>query len=66
MYVIKRDGRKEPVKFDKITSRVSRLCYGLDPKCVDAVKVTQRTISGVYEGVTTSELDIWLQRPVLT
>ena len=57
MYVIKRDGRKEPVKFDKITSRVSRLCYGLDPKCVDAVKVTQRTISGVYEGVTTSELD---------
>ena len=57
MYVIKRDGHKEPVKFDKITARISRLCYGLDPKRIDAVKVTQRIISGVYEGVTTSELD---------
>ncbi|CCF60708.1 hypothetical protein KAFR_0L01000 [Kazachstania africana CBS 2517] len=57
MYVIKRDGRKEPVRFDKITARISRLCYGLDPTHVDAVKVTQRIITGVYEGVTTSELD---------
>ncbi|AAS51863.2 ADL057Wp [Eremothecium gossypii ATCC 10895] len=57
MYVYKRDGRKEPVKFDKITARISRLCYGLDPKHVDAVKITQRIISGVYEGVTTVELD---------
>lgn len=56
MYVLKRDGRKEPVKFDKITSRILRLCYGLDHR-VDAVKVTQRIISGVYEGVTTVELD---------
>ncbi|CAI4416630.1 CQS_1a_G0014130.mRNA.1.CDS.1 [Saccharomyces cerevisiae] len=57
MYVYKRDGRKEPVQFDKITARISRLCYGLDPKHIDAVKVTQRIISGVYEGVTTIELD---------
>ncbi|CAB4252242.1 similar to Saccharomyces cerevisiae YIL066C RNR3 Minor isoform of the large subunit of ribonucleotide-diphosphate reductase [Maudiozyma barnettii] len=57
MFVIKRDGHKEPVQFDKITSRISRLSYGLDPKRIDAVKVTQRIISGVYEGVTTSELD---------
>ncbi|KAK5782364.1 ribonucleotide-diphosphate reductase subunit RNR1 PWA37_005368 [Arxiozyma heterogenica] len=57
MYVIKRDGRKEPVKFDKITSRITRLCYGLDTKHIDAVKVTQRIISGIYEGVTTAELD---------
>ncbi|CAI1954388.1 hypothetical protein SEUBUCD646_0E01580 [Saccharomyces eubayanus] len=57
MYVYKRDGHKEPVQFDKITARISRLCYGLDPKHVDAVKVTQRIISGVYEGVTTIELD---------
>ncbi|SCU92427.1 LAMI_0E10352g1_1 [Lachancea mirantina] len=57
MFVYKRDGRQEPVKFDKITARVSRLCYGLDPKHVDAVKITQRIISGVYEGVTTVELD---------
>jgi ribonucleoside-diphosphate reductase subunit M1 len=57
MYVYKRDGRREPVKFDKITARISRLCYGLDPNYVDAVKITQRIISGVYEGVTTIELD---------
>ncbi|ODQ81548.1 hypothetical protein BABINDRAFT_159824 [Babjeviella inositovora NRRL Y-12698] len=57
MYVYKRDGRKEPVRFDKITARVSRLCYGLDPAHVDAVAITQRTISGVYQGVTTIELD---------
>lgn len=57
MYVCKRNGRKEPVKFDKITARISRLCYGLDPNYIDAVKITQRIISGVYEGVTTIELD---------
>ncbi|ODV83244.1 hypothetical protein CANARDRAFT_203632 [[Candida] arabinofermentans NRRL YB-2248] len=57
MYVYKRDGHKEPVRFDKITARVSRLCYGLDPRHVDAVKITQRVISGVYNGVTTIELD---------
>ena len=57
MYVIKRDGRKEPVKFDKITSRITRLCYGLDANHIDPVKVAQRIISGIYEGVTTAELD---------
>ncbi|EEB09460.2 ribonucleoside reductase large subunit Cdc22 [Schizosaccharomyces japonicus yFS275] len=57
MFVYKRDGRKEKVQFDKITARVSRLCYGLDPEHVDAAAVTQRVISGVYPGVTTIELD---------
>ena len=57
MFVYKRDGRQEPVQFDKITARISRLCYGLDPRHIDAVKITQRIISGVYEGVTTVELD---------
>lgn len=57
MFVYKRDGHKEPVRFDKITARISRLCYGLDPAHIDAVKITQRIISGVYEGVTTVELD---------
>lgn len=51
------DGRKERVQFDKITARVSRLCYGLDPEHVDAAAITQRVISGVYQGVTTVELD---------
>ncbi|KAI9732680.1 MAG: ribonucleotide-diphosphate reductase subunit rnr1 [Claussenomyces sp. TS43310] len=57
MFVFKRDGRKERVQFDKITARVSRLCYGLDPDHVDAAAITQKVISGVYQGVTTIELD---------
>ncbi|KAF8475064.1 ribonucleotide reductase [Kalaharituber pfeilii] len=57
MYVVKRDGRKERVQFDKITARVSRLCYGLDSEHVDAATITQKVISGVYQGVTTIELD---------
>lgn len=56
MYVIKRDGRQEPVHFDKITSRIARLCYGLD-SFVDPVLVSQKVCMGVYKGVTTSELD---------
>ncbi|QPG72824.1 ribonucleotide-diphosphate reductase subunit rnr1 [Brettanomyces nanus] len=57
MYVFKRDGRREPVRFDKITARISRLCYGLDDKHVDPISVAQRVATGVYEGVTTIELD---------
>lgn len=56
MYVVKRDGRKEPIMFDKITSRVRKLCYGLN-NLVDPVKVAMRVIEGLYDGVTTSELD---------
>ncbi|KAI0385519.1 ribonucleoside-diphosphate reductase large chain [Hypomontagnella monticulosa] len=57
MYVKKRDGRQERVQFDKITARVSRLCYGLDTDHVDPVAITQKVISGVYGGVTTVQLD---------
>ncbi len=56
MYVLKRDGRKEPIMFDKITARVRKLCYGLN-HLVDPVKVAMRVIEGLYDGVTTSELD---------
>jgi len=56
MYVVKRDGRKEPMMFDKITARVRKLCYGLND-LVDPVKVAMRVIEGLYDGVTTSELD---------
>ena len=57
MFVIKRDGRKELVHFDKITSRVKKLCFGLDPAFVDPVIVAQKVCLGVYKGVTTTELD---------
>lgn len=56
MYVVKRDGRREAVKFDKITARVKKLCYGLDPM-VDATLVTVKVIDGIFDGVTTTELD---------
>jgi ribonucleoside-diphosphate reductase alpha chain len=57
MYVIKRDGRRESVKFDKVTARIERLCYGLDPIFIQPVEVAMKVVSGIYDGVTTSELD---------
>jgi len=57
MYVIKRDGRREAVKFDKITARIKKLCYGFNPAIVDPVKISMKVIEGIYEGVTTAELD---------
>lgn len=56
MFVVKRDGRTESVKFDKITARIQKLCYGLDSS-VEPVKVAMKVIEGIYDGVTTSELD---------
>jgi len=57
MFVIKRDGRRESVKFDKVTARIERLCYGLDPVFVQPVEVAMKVVSGIYDGVSTSELD---------
>ncbi|HJP64564.1 MAG TPA: ribonucleotide reductase N-terminal alpha domain-containing protein, partial [Mucilaginibacter sp.] len=57
MFVIKRDGKKETVKFDKITARIEKLCYGLNPALVDPIDVAKKVIEGLYDGVTTSELD---------
>ncbi|KAF5304535.1 hypothetical protein FQA39_LY09586 [Lamprigera yunnana] len=56
-YVIKRDGRTEEVHFDKITSRVQKLCYGLNMDFVEPVSITLKVIRGLYPGVTTVELD---------
>ncbi|GAB1520938.1 ribonucleotide-diphosphate reductase subunit rnr1 [Rhizoctonia solani] len=50
-------GRKERVAFDKITARITKLCYGLDRNHVDPIEVTKKVIAGVYAGVTTVELD---------
>ncbi|OBZ86860.1 Ribonucleoside-diphosphate reductase large subunit [Choanephora cucurbitarum] len=57
MYVIKRDGSKENVHFDKITSRISKLCYGLNEEFVIPDQIAQKVVSGVYQGITTVELD---------
>jgi ribonucleoside-diphosphate reductase alpha chain len=56
MFVVKRDGHTEPIMFDKITARIRKLNYGLNP-LVDPVRVAMRVIEGLYDGVTTTELD---------
>jgi len=55
MFVIKRDGKRESVKFDKITARIEKLCYGFH--LVDPIDVAKKVIEGLFDGVTTSELD---------
>ena len=57
MLVLKRDGRRESVKFDKITARIDKLCYGLDLNYVEPIEVAKKVINGIYDGVTTVELD---------
>jgi ribonucleoside-diphosphate reductase alpha subunit len=57
MLVLKRDGHRESVKFDKITARIEKLCYGLDSKFVNPVEVAMKVINGLYDGVSTQELD---------
>ncbi len=57
MLVIKRDGHRESVKFDKITARIEKLCYGLDSNYITPVEVAMKVINGLYDGVTTVELD---------
>ncbi len=57
MLVLKRDGHRESVKFDKITARIEKLCYGLDSKFVNPVELAMKVINGLYDGVSTQELD---------
>jgi ribonucleoside-diphosphate reductase alpha chain len=57
MLVIKRDGRRESVKFDKVTARIEKLCYGLDMNFLDPIDISKKVIDGIYDGVTTVELD---------
>lgn len=57
MFVTTRSGKREPVQFDKITHRIAQLTYGLDPQYVDAIEVARRTINGLFDGISTEELD---------
>lgn len=57
MEVIKRNGIRQDVSFDKITARVKKLCYGLDPEYINHIEISRKVINGLYDGVTTSELD---------
>ncbi|UJP66919.1 ribonucleoside-diphosphate reductase subunit alpha [Mongoliitalea daihaiensis] len=57
MLVIKRDGRRESVRFDKITTRIENLCYSLDNRYIQPIEVAKKVIDGLYDGVKTTELD---------
>lgn len=57
MQVIKRSGSRETVSFDKITARVKKLCYGLNSKYVEPIDIAKKVVQGLYDGVTTTELD---------
>ncbi len=57
MYVITRSGEKEPIKFDKITERIEQLCFDLDRNFIDPMKIAKKVIEGIYDGITTGELD---------
>ena len=57
MEVVKRDGTREYVKFEKISSRIKKQTYGLNEDYVDYFEVSKKVIAGLYDGVTTEELD---------
>ncbi|MFY0627791.1 MAG: ribonucleoside-diphosphate reductase subunit alpha [Reichenbachiella sp.] len=57
MLVVKRDGRRESVKFDKVTARVEKMCYGLNTNFIEPIDIAKKVIGGIYDGVTTIELD---------
>ena len=57
MQVIKRDGSKEPVRFEKISNRVRKMTYGLNGDYIDPIEIAQKVIAGIYDGITTDELD---------
>lgn len=55
MHVTKRNGSKEPVDLSKIVRAIERCCVGLSD--VDSMRVATKTISGLFDGAATSELD---------
>jgi ribonucleoside-diphosphate reductase alpha chain len=57
MYVTKRDGSKEAVRFDKISNRIKKMTYGLNTDFVDWMGISQKVIAGIFDGISTVELD---------
>jgi hypothetical protein len=57
MKVKKRDGSLEEMRYDKITKRISALCHDLNLDYIDPTYVTLKVTQGIYDGITTTELD---------
>ncbi len=58
MYVIKRNGEKEKVMFDKITLRISNLINKHEEEYIDPTIIAMKVINSIYSGITTEELDL--------
>jgi ribonucleoside-diphosphate reductase alpha chain len=58
MKVKKRDGSLEEMRYDKITKRISVLCHDLNMEYIDPTYVTLKVTQGIYDGITTTELDV--------
>ena len=50
MFVIKRNGKKEAVHFDKITARIHKLIYGLSISEKDVIEIAKKVIQGARPG----------------
>jgi|TARA_B000000475_G_scaffold270683_1_gene266824 hypothetical protein len=61
LYVVKRDGREEPVAFDKITARIKKLAYGLSQEFCDPVRRRRAldaiTTTGSFESLNDGRLN---------
>ena len=57
LQVVNRKGEREDVRFDAIMEKLTHLAEGLDPVWIDPAHVAKLTIEGLYDGVTTRELD---------
>ena len=57
MKVKKRDGSLEEMRYDKITRRISVFCSDLNLEYIDPTYVTLKVTQGIYDGISTSELD---------
>jgi ribonucleoside-diphosphate reductase alpha chain len=57
MKVLKRDGHLETLRLDKITNRIKKQTYGLDTDFVDSMEVATKVVAGIYDGISSNELD---------
>lgn len=57
MKVLKRDGRLETLRLDKITNRIKKQTYDLDTEFIDALEVATKVVAGIYDGISSHELD---------
>ena len=57
MKVKKRDGSLEEMRYDKITKRIQYFCDDLDKEYIDPTLITLKVTQGIYDGITTNELD---------